>query len=125
MVPDVSAETQTKVTKGQKMDRAEAIQIGFLYFRLCVGRIVITSPKLLFSRRQVNVKSLMKTLTFHMITVIKPSQGRYDRNNQIPRKNAIVAKQCLWQGLKHAARRSHVARESILCGPRCFMGILK
>jgi len=39
----------------------------------------------------------MKTLTFLMI-VIKPSQSRLNRNKQIHGKNAIVAKQCLWQG---------------------------
>jgi len=33
-----------------------------------------------FSRRQVNVKSLMKTLTLHMIIVIIPSQCRFDHN---------------------------------------------
>jgi len=29
------------------------------------------------------------------------------------------------RGLKHAARRPHVARDGILGGLRCFMGILK
>jgi len=28
-------------------------------------------------------------------------------------------------GLKHAARGPHVAREGILCGPGCSMGIFK
>jgi len=46
-----------------------------------------------------------------MITVIKPSQGRSDRNKQIPRKNAIVAKQCLWQG-------SQTRGPQVACGPR-------
>jgi len=32
-----------------------------------------------FSRRQVNVKSLMKTLTLYVI-VIQPSQCRFHRN---------------------------------------------
>jgi len=27
--------------------------------------------------------------------------------------------------LKHVARGQHVAREGILCGPRCFLGIFK
>ena len=52
----------------------------------------------------------MKTLTFHMITVIKPSQGRFDGNKQISRKNATVGKQGLWQGSQ--TRGLHVA-----CGP--------
>jgi len=31
----------------------------------------------------------------------------------------------LKQGLKHAAHGPHVAREGILSGPRCFLGIFK
>jgi len=38
-------------------------------------------------------------------------------------KNA--SQQTLAQGLKHAARGPHVAREGLLCGPRCFLGLFK
>jgi len=33
MVPEVSIETQTRVTKGQKLDRAEAIPTAIVYFQ--------------------------------------------------------------------------------------------
>jgi len=29
------------------------------------------------------------------------------------------------RGVKHATRGPHVSREGVLCGPRCFSGILK
>jgi len=31
----------------------------------------------------------------------------------------------LGQGLKHAARGQHEARDSVLYGPQCFLGIFK
>jgi len=33
VVPDILVETQTKVTKGQKMDRTEAVKTIVLYFQ--------------------------------------------------------------------------------------------
>jgi len=44
--------------------------------RLCTGQTTITGQN--FFRRQVNVKSLMKTLTLHMI-VIEPAQCMLNR----------------------------------------------
>jgi len=46
--------------------------------RLCTGQTDYLTK--LFFRGQVNVKSLMKTLTLHMI-VIEPAQCMLNRNN--------------------------------------------
>ena len=53
--------------------------------------------KLFFARRQGNVKSLMKTLSLHII-MIEAFQYMFIHHKEISRMNAIAAKQCLCMG---------------------------
>jgi len=78
-----------------------------------------------FSSRQVDVKSLMKTLTLHMTIVIKPSQCRFDRTNKYLERMLLFLNSVYGRGLKHAERGSHLTREVIFCGPRYVLGIWK
>jgi len=62
----------------------------------------------LFFRRQVKVKSLMKTLTLYMIV------------NELAQACLVVTTKYLEWILGSQTRGPHVAREGILCSPRCF-----
>jgi len=61
-------------------------------------------------RRQVNVTSLMKTLTLHMI-VIEPAQGMLNRNKEISRMNSGVS-----NTLAACRPREHFVHPAMLFG---------
>jgi len=66
-----------------------------------------------FSRWKVNMKSLMNTVTLNMIVTL------FIVTNNYLERMLLLLNSVYGRGLKHAVH------EGILCGPRCFLGILK